>query len=726
MSTSMANPDLRRKIKVRMRPDLTFTKQRYGGQTYHVVKDPVSLRYYRFREEELFLLQQFDGKRTLDDIRHEFVEHFRPQRISVAELEKFVGQLLYSGIATADTPQIGQRLYERYKKKRLQKVKQLFLNILYLKIPIFDPERLLATIVPYTRFLFTIPVFLVALMLALSAGSLVLVNWDTFIAKLPSYHEFFTWRNVLYFWVTLGAVKILHEFGHGISCKRFGGEVHEMGFLFLVLTPCLYCNVTDAWMLPNKWHRAVIGAAGMYVELILASMFVWIWWYTEPCLLNTLSLSIVFICSVSTILFNGNPLLRFDGYYILSDLMEIPNLRERSNKYLGNKASLLFFGAEAVEDPYLPKRHKWFFVVYAIAAYLYRWLVVVGILWFLYTFLKPYRLAAISALLATAAAFVLLVVPAYRVIKTLKNRWRSMKVKNVRMVCSISTAVALIAAILFVPLPMRVDAPLILQPRGATTVFVQVQGVLTDLYVTDGDHVVPNASLATLDDADLRKQREELQLDRAQYVRASRSLLATGHFADQRVAFVQAQSARTQIDSLDERMQELEIVAPRGVEGTVIAPPKEDQIGTTLSPGQPFCIIGNPADLEAYIVVPDSDISLIPLPRPDAPPQRVWIKLYGHVGAILEGTVMHRSAKELDSIPVALSNKLGGEVATKTEPESEREIPLERSYAVQVPVPNPDLSLTPGLRGIARFDAGYRSLYWRLKRYLQQTFHFRM
>lgn len=725
MGARMTNPDLRRKIKVRMRPDLRIKEQRYGGQRYFIVKDPVSLRYYRFREEELYLLKQLDGKRTLDDVRHQFVEKFRPQRISVVELEKFVGQLLYSGIATADTPQIGQRLYERYKKRRREKVKQFFLNILYLKVPIFDPERLLNKLMPFTSFVFSIPFLLFALLLVGASSLLVLINWDAFVSKLPSYQEFFTWRNLMYFWGTLAVVKILHEFGHGISCKRFGGEVHEMGFLFLVLTPCLYCNVTDAWMLPNKWHRAVIGAAGMYVELILSALFVWIWWYTEPGLLNTLSLSIIFICSISTVLFNGNPLLRFDGYYILSDLMEIPNLRERSNKFLGNQASKLFFGAEAVEDPHAPKRRRWFFVFYAIAAYLYRWVVVVGILWFLYTFLKPYKLGAISAMLGTAAAAVLLIVPAYRTIKILRNRWRQMKVNKLRMLSSFATAGAILAAVLLAPLPMRIHAPFVLQPRGATTIFVQVPGVLDELYAKDGDQVDSSATLAVLEDPKLQKQLESLRHELGQYDQAFKVQQAGGDYAKARVAFLQKQNVQRQIDNLLEMQQKLHLVAPAEVRGTVFGPPKEHDLGKFFQAGQPFCTIGNPNDLEAYIVVPDTDVSLVQ-PAAGEASRPVWIKLTGHVGSILATHVEQISSTKLEEVPPVLSNKMGGEVQTTTDKENQREVPLFKSYAVQAPVPNPDGSLRPGVRGIARFDVGYRSIYWRLKRYWQQTFHFRM
>jgi putative peptide zinc metalloprotease protein len=730
MGVSMVNPDLRRKIKVRMRTDLIVNRQRYGGQSYYIVKDPLGLRYFRFREEELFLLQSLDGRNNLDDVRHAFVEKFRPQRLSVQELEKFVAQLLQAGLATAQTQQAGQRLFERYKKRKREKIKQLFLNILYVKIPLFDPEKLLTRMLPYTRFLFTLPFFAVALAFAVASLMLVLVNWTTFVSKLPSYQEFFTWRNILYMWAALGVIKILHEFGHGISCKRFGGEVHEMGLLFLVLTPCLYCNVTDAWMLPNKWRRAIIGAAGMYVELMIASLFVWIWWYSEPGMLNTLSLSIVFVCSVSTILFNGNPLLRFDGYYILSDLAEIPNLRERSNKYLATIASQLFLGDDAVKDPFIPKKNRWFFAAYAVAAYLYRIFITVAILYFLYTFLRPYKLAAVSWLLAVAAGVTLIVVPVYKTAKALSNKWRSLKVSKLRMALAFPAAAAVAAAAAFCPLPMRIDAPMMLIPKDAEPVFSPLGGMLSQLHVRDGEPVEPGRPLARLEDPGLALLYATRKHDLFLAERTEQSYRGQeGAEAQWRQAQLAARGIEQDLHMLEAELSKLEIRTPAGVSGVVLSPPKPQDRGKYMKAGDRFCEIGDPKRLEAYVVVPQSEIGLLK-ERLDATgePVRVWLKVYGHVGPILEGVVERDriSKDEITDLPQALSNKAGGEVQTKTNPDTKREEPAVHSYAVLVDVPNDEGLLQPGVRGLARIDAGYRSIYWRVKRYIQQTLNFRI
>ena len=170
-------------------------------------------------------------------------------------------------------------------------------------------------------------------------------------------------------------MKIIHEFGHGLTAKHFGGEVHEMGMLFLVLTPALYCDVTDSWLLPNKWNRIWISAAGIYVECFLASIATFVWWYSEPGLLNSLAMATMFICSVNTIMFNANPLLRYDGYYVMADWLEIPNLRIKSTQFFAYLIQEKVLGLEIPVQSYLPRSRRYLFVTYAIASYIYRWVV---------------------------------------------------------------------------------------------------------------------------------------------------------------------------------------------------------------------------------------------------------------------------------------------------------------------------------------------------------------
>ncbi len=408
-------------LKVKLRPDLVVQPQFYEGMTHYVVKDPIALKYFRFKQEEYFLLQQFDGKQNLQEVKRIFERKYRPQTISVDDLIRFASQLHEAGIAQIDTQEQGKVLIERRRKNRLKRVWQFAANILYLKIPIIDPERLLTRMYPFFRWIFTTWFIAASVGLMIAALTLVISQWTTFQAKLPEFQSFFNWRTIVYFWCSLAVVKVIHEFGHGLTAKHFGGEVHEMGMLFLVLTPALYCDVTDSWLLPSKWKRIWISAAGIYVECFLASIATFVWWNTEQGLLNSLMLATMFICSVNTILFNANPLLRYDGYYVMADWLEIPNLRIKSTQFFSYAFQEKVLGLEVPVQSYMPRSRRTLFVTYAIASYLYRWFVTFSIVYFLSQVLKPYKLQTISYMLAIGALVPLVVMPGYQMIKFVRN-----------------------------------------------------------------------------------------------------------------------------------------------------------------------------------------------------------------------------------------------------------------------------------------------------------------
>src|SRR5712691_11274245 len=202
----------RKKVRIRIRRDLAIAPQKYEGRTYYVVKDPVSLRYHRFKEQEHFLIDYMDGTHTLDEAQKEFEKRFRPDRLTLEDLEGFAQQLLSAGLGENESPQAGKQLYDRRKKRRRSEFMQAITNILYIKIPVFDPDKLLRKMLQYTRWIFTTWFMLLSVGVMLTALSLVLTHFETFREKLPEYQEFFSFKNVVYLWFALGAVKIIHEF----------------------------------------------------------------------------------------------------------------------------------------------------------------------------------------------------------------------------------------------------------------------------------------------------------------------------------------------------------------------------------------------------------------------------------------------------------------------------------------------------------------------------------
>src|SRR6516164_3368703 len=217
MSTALAGELERRKlVRLRVRADLAITPSKYEGKTHFVVKDPVSLRYYRFNEQEYFVVKHFDGKHTLEDTQKAFEREFRPHRLTLEDLEGFSQQLLQAGLVQHETAQAGKQLFEkRRKQRRLQRIATIS-NILYIKLPVFDPDKLLTRMLKYLSWIFTYWFFAASVALMLSAAVLVATHFDTFYKRLPDFHSFFQWNWILYTWISLGIVKVIHEFGHGL------------------------------------------------------------------------------------------------------------------------------------------------------------------------------------------------------------------------------------------------------------------------------------------------------------------------------------------------------------------------------------------------------------------------------------------------------------------------------------------------------------------------------
>jgi putative peptide zinc metalloprotease protein len=616
----------RKQVRISLRRDLDIAPQKYEGRTFFVVKDPVSLRYYRFKDQEHFLLDYMDGKHTLDDAQKAFEKRFRPDRLTLEDLEQFAQQLLTAGLAQNESPQAGKQLFDRRKKRRRQEWMQTLTNILYIKIPVFDPDKLLTGMLRYLWWIFTVPFLLVSVGVMLAAVMLVATHFESFRDKLPSYHEFFSFKTVVYLWVALGAVKIIHEFGHGLSCKAFGGEVHEMGLLFLCLSPCLYCNVSDAWTLPNKWKRIIISGAGIYVELIIAAFATFLWWNTptHP-FINNLSLSLMIVCSVSTVVFNANPLMRYDGYYVLLDWLEIPNLRDRSNRFLQNVVLEHCLGVEVQPEPYMALGRKVLFISYAIVSWIYRWVVTFSILYMMHTFLRPYKLGVISDFMAMFAAGSMAGWPLYRLGKNLHRRGRVPDMKSMRVALSASVVVAVILVFFLVPLPVsrvRQLALVELEPESNHKVFMHVPAILEELKVRDGQHVSKDQELARFSSRDIDTELldAETQLKiRAEQLKSIPSQLegTRDEQEKQRIRLNEAtlygeqKAYATRVEVLKKKKELLVLKAPE--DGIVMSCPKPEEIGKLWDKAEDkaFCTIGDPTKLQVLMPVTNSDMSLL-------------------------------------------------------------------------------------------------------------------
>lgn len=731
-----------RRMTIRKRPDLTARRQIYLGKSYWVVKEPIGLNYFRFQEEEYELLQKINGDTSLDELKEWFEATFPPQKITLEELQQFIGMLHRSGLVIADVPGQGKQLHKRHEDRRKKELLGSMTNVLCIRFKGFDPERLLTWMYPKTCWLFSLPFLIITILLAISALTLVMVQFDAFYSKLPDFYSFFSPTNALWLMVILGLTKVVHEFGHGLTCKHFGGECHEMGVMILVLTPCLYCNVSDSWMLPNKWKRAAIGAAGMYIEVILASIATFVWWFTMPGMLNMICLNIIFISSVSTIMFNANPLLRYDGYYILSDITEIPNLRQKATSILSRKAAHWFLGIEPPDDPFLPQRKQIFFAMYSIAAGIYRWFVLFSILWFMHQFWKPYKLDIIGYGIIAMSLVGLIGMPIYKITKFFYVPGRIQKVKKLRFYLSLTGLAAIVAFILFVPLPHSVICSLEVRAHDADQVYIEVPGLLEEVWVLPGEKVTVGQELAKLANLDMQMQTLKLEGEKKQYEIQLESLERQRYSDPDAAAKIQelGESLAKITDQIKEQKSEvarLTLHAPQT--GTIISPTwrpnkpgPEGQLatwyGTPLQPrnlgalldeGTVFCMVGDPKKMEAVLYIDQGDIDFVHVG------QKVEIKLDELPFKTLDGEIKDIAPSESKFSPERLSTKAGGELATTTDA-SGVEKPMSTAFQSLVLMDNPTGQLRVGLRGRAKIQTAPQTLGQRLKRLINQVINFKL
>lgn len=743
LTTNLNSPAERRKlVRLRVRPDLQVFEQKYEGKTFHVIKDPVCLRYYRFSKQEYFVFQLFDGKHTMEDVQGAFEEEFKPMRLELTDLEGFARQLVTAGLVQNEQPGAARHLFERRAKQRRMRRLATLSNILYLKIPVFDPDRLLTWMYRYLWWVFTTWFFVASVGLMLAAAFHVALHFNTFQAKLPAYQEFFTWNSVLYMWISLGVVKIIHEFGHGLSCKAFKGECHEMGILLMCLSPALYANVTDAWTLADKWKRIIISFAGIYVELVIASIATFVWWYTPAYpTVNNIALCIMVLCSVSTVMFNANPLMRFDGYYMLADWLEVPNLREKANRFLNNLFLSKGLGIEVPPEPYMAPWRKWLFVIYAIASWVYRWVLTFSILWFLADFLGP-KLKILSQMLAVMSLASLFIWPTFKVIKNIRQRGRLPDMKAVRVQITLAIFAALLLAFFFLPLPVsRVHETglVAVAPDALEGVMLSEPARLKSLSdVGPGQKVRRGQSLAMFHSETLEVELAKALATQAEQhsvaaqlnsaVAKARGLgdtAAEERFrADFKRTQVKAETADGEVARLLARRDRLrEMKAPR--DGILVTTPKRDEIGKLFDKGYsettPLFAVGDPGRLVVKVPVTPPNFRVLREDLKARGELDVSIYAKGRSDRIFSGKVRQLPEQNAATVPLALTQRGGGSLAVKPSEDPSLLVPLAQVYLVEVELTDPDIAIDPGQLAVVKIHAKWRSGAWWVARALANS-----
>ena len=720
-------------LRLRMRLDLQVQRLQFGGTTYWGIKDPISLQYYQLRDEEYFILKQLDGSASFEAIRRQFEQRFLPQKLDASHLQGFLSRLHQSGLIIADAIGQGEILLERQTEKQKQALRSRFMNPLAIRFRGIDPHRFLNWLQPLAALCFT-PLFLLAsLVLMVAACTLILTNVDNVVAQLPDFTTFFEAKNLLLLGFSLALVKIVHELGHALACNQFGGECHEMGVMLLAFIPCLYVNVSDAWTMPSKWHRIMVSAAGIFVELVISSVCVFLWWFSYPGLFHSLCLNIVFVCSVSTLLLNGNPLLRYDGYYILLDLIEVPNLRQRAQSIVSNRLHHWFFGHKSDILLKESRRLRRFLFVYGVASMVYRWFIVIVILSVCYYVLEPYGLEIFAQVMGAFVLMGMLIVPLKSGLNEIQTYSKAGQIQWPRFLVRTTVVLALLVGLIFIPLPHRIKAPALIELKDAKQVYVTAPGFLKTA-ATPQTELKPGSLIAELHNDQIELEMLKLTgLINEQEIRIS--TLQKRQLDDPEAA-QELPSAEEQLSDLKEQLeqrktdlQRLSLKAP--IAGTLIpAPPMPvsqesgalpnwsgspldlENRNCFLERGTWLCSVGDPDQLQARLIVDQEDVEFI------AAGQSVRILLDEYPGTIFNGTIQEIAEIDIEDLHPNLIHR--EEITTEPDPTGKRQL-SNTSYLARVTLEAPAEQPLIHSSGQAKITVSPESLGKKAYRQLRKT-----
>ena len=365
-----------------LRSDLSFIEQRYRGETSYVVKDLAEQRYFRFGATEVRVMRAFDGNRTPHQVAQMLVE--QGTRVSARAIEQFARTLANAGFFERTMAEKTTLQLERLRSERRVRRRVFRGELLRMRWSFGDPDVWLARTMPLVRWMFT-PAFVAASVVLFAIYLIVLGQaWPQYVAALRSAFapDAITFGSVAVLAITGLVVVLIHELGHAYSCKYFGGEVRELGFMLLYFQPAFYCNVSDAWSFPQLRARLWVTAAGAWIQLVVAAVAAIVWWVAEPgTLIAEVCAAAMLVGGVMTLLTNMNPLLPLDGYFALTDWLDIPNLRRRALSHVGWWIQRHVFRLE-LSEPVATLRERRVFFIYGMLSGAYITLTLALFAWF--------------------------------------------------------------------------------------------------------------------------------------------------------------------------------------------------------------------------------------------------------------------------------------------------------------------------------------------------------
>lgn len=695
-------------VRLKLRPDLIVEQREQAGRIVFLIGDPVRNKFFQVGELEKQVIGAFDGTATVAEIAQAnfYDEAGRSASVQAIQIAKWLVQHHLGTIIGADN---SKRVQER--ARILHKASRFgLLNLISFRIPLFNPTRLLNRLQPVAKWLFNPATFAVWLCLMVTAVVLVWQRQADFSLQFAGVLSGNGWIWMLVIW---SGLKVVHELGHGLACRRYGGSVPEAGLLLLLFSPLAYVNVTSSWKFPSRWQRMAVAVAGMYIELFVAAFAAIAWTqFEEDSVWKDLCLHAFTMAGVTTVLFNANALMKFDGYYLLSDLLEIPNLYGKGQGWLWDRVRVLCLGWNPVQNR-LTGPDRWIVPIYAILSAIWRLTVSFGLL-----VGAGVLFHGAGLLIAGVAIFSWYLAPAVKQFHSIRALNQQQPINRFRLATSgLSFALLLLGMFFVFSSPASKSAPAIARFENESILRASSDGFVKAIHVADGQQVTEGTLLLELENRQLETEVTVLETELDECQIQQRKALQAKELARYQSEQERARSIEEKLIEKRKQLAELRVFAP--FEGVVLQRNLDFMSGCFLKQGEPLLTIAESSSLEIILSVEQDDFSGMQEGRracykavfPGAPVTTCQIKL---------------ANPSASTVPVheALCANYGGPLAVKPAPKTRGQESNSNQLELLTPRFNVELlasaelrdKLKAGQRGLVVFPVEQRSLgvHWYL------------
>jgi len=697
---------------------------------WHVVQDPSSNQFFRLNDSAYKFIALLDSKRTVSEAWDICNDQMGDDAPTQGEVIQLLGQLYTSNLIRADLPPDTEGMFRRYRKRTGREVRGYLMSLLFIRIPLFDPDSFLNRWVKLFGAVFTKPALLFWLILVSFGLYSILGRFDELFSGGSRVLDP---SNLPFLYLSFAGIKLFHEFGHAFACKKFGlaggtgGEVHTMGIMFLVFMPLPYVDASSAWAFRSKWHRVIVGLAGMWTEIAVAAVAAIVWANTgdgHP--VHTIAYNVMFIASVSTLLFNGNPLLRYDAYYILSDLLETPNLAQRSKQYIYYVIRKFIYGVRRPQCPaHSPGEKVWFFF-YGLASTVFRVFISVRILMFV-----SQKMFFIGAILAIMAAVTWLMVPLGKFLHYLVTNGELARTRTRACLATLLFVVLVLSGIGLIDRPDHLTASggVWFEPDAIIKIHSAGAGEIVSVLPCDGLIIQAGSdgkagpALLKMISHRLLREREMLQLD-LEILDQKRKLALSTKDQQALVEAIDLQIVAARSD-LEKAEKEIAALAVKATMTGQWVHSLDNSIGTYVSEGQEAGIF---VDMSRPVILTVAGPDIAPLlieeiyEKGNEGARKVELRVNGRSDETFTGRILSIESEGKSELPFrSLGYALGGSVATSQDDNTGRKA-AERFYEVLI-IPDCESSvrLLAGQRVSVRFvlpDKPLARQWWRSIRQL--------